>query len=141
MMGEILLAGGRREAALTEMVAETPDGGRYPGLACVYFALGRRAESDRALAQAVREFGNLWPYGIAEAHAFRGDPDRAVEWLAKAYDARDPDLMFVKDDPLLVSLHGDPCYRALLRRMNLPSRSAAGDPPAHGGGVDLNGVP
>ena len=120
MLGEILLADGRREAALTEMVAETPDGGRYPGLSFVYFALGRRAESDRALAQAAREFGNLWPYGIAEAHAFRGEPDRAFEWLAKAYDARDPDLMFVKDDPLLVSLRGDPRYGALLRKMHLP---------------------
>ena len=120
MLGEILLAGGRGEAALTEMAAETPDGGRYPGLAVVYFALGRRAESDRALAQAVREFGNLWPYGVAEAQAFRGEPDRAFEWLVKAYEARDPDLMFIKDDPLLGSLRGDPRYKAVLRRMNLP---------------------
>jgi TolB-like protein/Flp pilus assembly protein TadD len=120
MLGEVLFAGGQREAALTEMAAETPDGGRYPGLAVVYFALGRRADSDAALAQATREYGELWPYGVAEAHAYRGERDQAFEWLSKSYDARDPDLMFVKDDPLIASLHSDPRFKALLRKLHLP---------------------
>jgi TolB-like protein/tetratricopeptide (TPR) repeat protein len=120
MLGEILLASGRREAALGEMAAETPDGGRYPGLAIVYFALGRMSDSDAAVAQAARDYGDLWPYGVAEAHAFRGERDQAFEWLSKAYDGRDPDLMFVKDDPLLISLRNDPRFKALVRRMNLP---------------------
>jgi hypothetical protein len=59
-------------------------------------------------------------YGVAEARAFRGEPDQAFEWLVKAYEARDPDLMFIKDDPLLGTLRGDPRYKALLRRMHLP---------------------
>ena len=120
MLGEILLAGRRPEAALGEMAAETPDGGRYPGLAIVYFSLGRKADSDAALTQAVRDFGDLWPYGVADAHAFRGEPDQAFEWLLKAYHGRDPDLMFVKDDPLLASLRNDPRFKALVHRMNLP---------------------
>ena len=120
MLGEILLASGRPEAALNEMAAETPDGGRYTGLAVANFALGRKADSDTAVAQAARELGDLWPYGVAEAHAFRGERDQAFEWLQKAYEGRDPDLMFVKYDPLLAPLRSDPRFKALVRRMNLP---------------------
>lgn len=120
MLGEILLARRQREAALTEVAAESPDGGRYPGLAVVYFALGRKADSDAALARAIQDFGDLWPYGVAEAYAFRGERDQAFEWLAKSYDERDPDLMFVKDDPLTASLRSDPRFKALLRKMFLP---------------------
>jgi hypothetical protein len=40
--------------------------------------------------------------------------------LARAYDARDQDLYFIKGDPLLKKLAGDPRYQAFLRKMNLP---------------------
>jgi len=53
-------------------------------------------------------------------YAARGDPDHAFEWLERAYRQRDAGLLGIKIDPFLTSLHGDPRYAALLRKMNLP---------------------
>jgi len=53
-------------------------------------------------------------------YAFRRENDRALEWLNRAYEARDEDLYFIKGDPLLKNLEGDPRYKAFLRKMNLP---------------------
>jgi serine/threonine-protein kinase len=53
-------------------------------------------------------------------YAFRGEKERAFEWLERAYEARDEDLFFIKGDPLLKNLEGDPRFKAFLRKMNLP---------------------
>jgi serine/threonine-protein kinase len=53
-------------------------------------------------------------------YAFRGEKDRAFEWLDRAFDLRDEDLYVIKGDPLLKNLEGDPRYKAFLRKMNLP---------------------
>jgi serine/threonine protein kinase/Tfp pilus assembly protein PilF len=119
LLGQILLARGDLQGALAAMQAEAPDGGRDSGLAIVYHALGRKAESDAALARHARKYGDEWPYSVAQPYGFRGDADRAFDWLAKAYAKRDPDIRFVRDDPLLVRLRGDPRYKALLVKMNL----------------------
>ena len=86
----------------------------------VDFAAGRKAESDAQLAEAIRQNGNDWAVGIARVYAFRGEKDRALEWLDRAYDARDGDLYDIVGDPLLKTLEGDPRYKAFLRKMNLP---------------------
>jgi hypothetical protein len=56
---------------------------------------------------------------IAEIYAFRGENDKAFEWLNRAYRQRDSGLVGLKVDPLLRSLHGDPRYRLLLEKMRL----------------------
>ena len=83
-------------------------------------AAGRKAESDRQLAEAIRHNGESWPSEIARVYAFRGEKDRAFEWLSRAFEARDEDLYFIKGDPLLKKLDGDPRYKGFLRKMNLP---------------------
>ena len=60
-------------------------------------------------------------YGIAQVYAFRNQTDKAFEWLDRAYAQRDPSLMSTKIDPLLKSLHKDPRYAALLKKLNLPN--------------------
>lgn len=72
------------------------------------------------LAEAIRHNGHSWPSEIARVYAFRGEKDRAFEWLDRAYDVRDQDLYFIKGDPLLKKLEADPRYKAFLRKMNLP---------------------
>jgi hypothetical protein len=85
-----------------------------------YFALGRKAESDAKLAEAIRQNGTDWASGIAEVYAFRGEKDRAFEWLDRACEVRDEFLYTIKGDPLLKSLEGDPRYKAFLRKLNIP---------------------
>jgi serine/threonine-protein kinase len=83
-------------------------------------AAGRKSESDAELAETIRHNGSSWPSEIARVYAFRGDKDRAFEWLDRAYEMRDDDLYFIKDDPLIKSLENDPRYKAFLKKMNLP---------------------
>ena len=94
---------------------------RDAGLALVNHAHGKRAESDTALARLIREGAQIWPYGIATTYAYRGEKDKAFDWLEQAYAARDSDLVtFVRGDPLFGSLHDDPRWANFLRKMNLP---------------------
>jgi adenylate cyclase len=82
--------------------------------------MGRRAESDAALAKLVREHAQDNAFGIAETYAFRGELDEAFAWLERAYRQKDSGLYLIKGDQLLKSLAGDPRYSAFLRKMNLP---------------------
>ena len=84
---------GEPETAVAEMEKETLTGGRLAGLAMAYYALGRKTESDAALASMIREQGNVVPFQIAEAYAFRGDRDQAFQWLERAYAQKESDLL------------------------------------------------
>jgi TolB-like protein len=119
-LGQILLAQGKLDAALSQMQQEAPDAGRDTGLAIVYHAMGRKADSDTALARLTKERANDTAFEIAQAHAYCGDIDQAFSWLNRAYDQKDNELYLIKDDPLLKNLVADPRYRAFLHRMNLP---------------------
>ena len=59
-------------------------------------------------------------FEIATIYAFRNQTDEAFEWLDRAYAQRDPSLMSTKMDPLLKSLHNDPRFPALMKKLNLP---------------------
>jgi TolB-like protein len=118
-LGVSLMLQGRHEAAMVEFRKETLDDGQLEGTAMTHFATGRRAESDVQLAEAIRHDGASWTSEIARVYAFRGEKDHAFEWLDRAYDARDEDLYFIKGDPLLKNLEGDPRYKAFLHKMNL----------------------
>ncbi len=48
-----------------------------------------------------------------------GEKDRAFEWLEKAYEERSDLLVYLKVEPRLDSLRGDPRFADLLRRMRL----------------------
>jgi tetratricopeptide (TPR) repeat protein len=85
----------------------------------IYYAMGRKAESDAALSQAKQNNGDAWPSEIARIYAFRGELDNAMEWLNRAFDFKDEDLYDIRDDPLVSKLEGDPRYKSFLKKMNL----------------------
>jgi len=86
-----------------------------------YYALGRKKESDAALNELITKYHAVYAYQIAEVYAFRNQPDEAFEWLDRAYAQCDGGLSGTKVDLLLKSLHNDPRYAALLKKLNLPS--------------------
>ena len=57
---------------------------------------------------------------IAKVYAFRGQADLAFEWLERARVGKDPGIGWVKTDPLLKAIRGDPRYSAILGRIHLP---------------------
>jgi len=64
--------------------------------------------------------GYVSPDNFAEAYAMMGDRDRAFEWLEKAYAERSGRMEYLKVDFSFQSLHSDPRFANLLRRIGLP---------------------
>ena len=117
----MLLARGDFEAALNEIQREVAADAKAAGLAMTYHGLRRKEDSDAALARLVGTAGETWPYSVATVYAFRGERDKAFEWLEKGLATRDSDqLEGIRGDPEFAALRGDPRYKTLLRRMNLP---------------------
>jgi TolB-like protein/cytochrome c-type biogenesis protein CcmH/NrfG len=119
-IGRALLLQGKAEAALRETEQEADEGWRFVGLPLVFHALGRRGESDAALAALKSKYAGDSAYQIAEVHAFRGEVGLAFEWLERAYDQRDGGVSDIKYDRLMQRLVGDPRYKAFLRKLKLP---------------------
>ena len=120
-LGQVYLAQAHPQEALAEMEREPEPALRLQGQALAYHALGRRKESDAALAELIAKYQADAAFQIAEVYAFRGEADRAFEWLERAYAQRDSGLAEMKGDPLLKSLERDPRYAAFLKKMRLPA--------------------
>jgi tetratricopeptide (TPR) repeat protein len=119
-LGLIYLAQSKPEEALAEMQKEHEPFWRIHGLALAYHALGKKKEADAALSAIIKEYQNDSAFQIAEIYAYRGEADRAFEWLERAYKQRDTGLSQMKGDPLLRNVEHDPRYTAFLKKMKLP---------------------
>jgi hypothetical protein len=86
----------------------------------VYHALGKRADSDAAIARMIKDQAEGNAYGIAEVYAYRGQPDEAMRWLERSYTQKEPFLFFVKTEIAPTMPANDPKFKAFLAKMNLP---------------------
>jgi len=80
------------DEALAELEREPDEGTRHAGRALVFHALGRHSESDFELQSFLSYLETAqipWYSEVARIHAFRGERDRAMEFLEKAYQKRD----------------------------------------------------
>jgi TolB-like protein/Flp pilus assembly protein TadD len=93
---------------------------RLTDVAMAEHSLGHAQESQQALDELISKHAPDGAYQVAEALAWRGEKDKAFEWLERAYQQRDGGLSEVKVDLLLDRLHGDPRFKAVLKKMNLP---------------------
>ena len=120
-LGKVYLLQGKPKLAMDEMLQETgEEAWRSFGLIMAYEGLGRRKEVDKLLSDYIIKFPEVQAHQIAEIYAFRGDKDKAFEYLEKSYIAREANLTNLKGDPILKKLGSDPRYTALLKKMNLP---------------------
>ena len=115
-----LLLMGKTSDALAAAEKESDVALKLGTLAGIYWAMGRSAESNSALNNLEQGFANRNEYGIAAIHAYRGEADAAMTWLDRAYQQRKGVLQDVKADHFFRNLHGDPRFKAFLRKMNLP---------------------
>jgi TolB-like protein len=116
----VAVARSHPDAGLAWLEKETQDLWRLQALAILQHAAGRPAEADAALAQLVTGYGDVAACQIAEVYGYRGDVDRAFEWLERAYRQRDGGLSQLKGNPHLRGLESDPRYANFLRKMQLP---------------------
>ena len=125
-IGEVQLRQGDPAAAMASMQQEPEENWRLMGVTMALHASGRKAESDAALAELIDKYAKEAAYNIAYVVAFRGETDRAFEWLDKAVEYHDTGLVEIADDPMLASLHDDPRWLPFLRKVGkAPEQLAA----------------
>ena len=112
-------------AALAEIEQENNEPSRLIGLPMVYHALGRKAESKSALATLIGRFEKDWSYNIAQVYAFRGEADKAFEWLDKAATYQDPGLSDIVRENLFDNIHSDRRWLPFLRKVGLAPEQLA----------------
>ena len=112
---------GDGEQALREAQLEPNEGYHRFELALAYYARGDRAAADAALADMVANDRNLLAYQIAEVYAWRGETDKAFEWLQISYDNHDTGLLSLLIDPLMRGLRSDPRYKIMVEKVGLPT--------------------
>ena len=110
---------GRPDDALAMIEKEANEVWQKIGLAVVQHARGNGAESDAALAEVIEKYGHEAAYQVAEMCAFRGEADRAFEWLERTREQRDPGIVYMKMDVLLRNLHADPRWQPFLQNMGM----------------------
>lgn len=114
-----LLAGELVDARST--FARIDDTGyRLAAIAMAEHALNHHVESQRALEESIAKNGKDSAFQIAEAFAWRGETEKAFEWLERAMRQRDGGLLLLKIDPLLNSLRTDARFSVLVAKLNLP---------------------
>ena len=92
-----------------EALARGFEEGGYSG------ALRRVAETLAARSKTTY----VSPWQIGTLYTRAGMKDKALEWLEKAYIARDQNMPYISVDPIFDGLRDDPRFKDILRRMNL----------------------
>ncbi len=118
-IASLLLARGQPDAALAEIAREPDDAFRLRGLAIVAHHLGRRAESDAALATLLKRYSTKHMLFIASVYAARGERDAAFAWLEQARAHSEAQMYEVKSVAMFGQLRSDPRYNAFLRSVKL----------------------
>jgi adenylate cyclase len=109
------------QAAMDEFELDPDPLWRDFGKSLALFGLQRRTEADDMLARLVDNYQHDGAFQIADTYAYRGEVDKAFEWLDRAYEAGDPGLSQILGEPLLASLFDDPRWPAFLGKMGLPT--------------------
>jgi len=122
-LGEALEMKGLTEDAVAEYQKATAlndDPVPQALLGHLYAKLGRKDEARRIL-QRLRDSPKeryVTPYLFAMIHLGLGEKDRAIDFLEKTYEDRDGySIAFIKVDPFLDPLHGDPRFEALVQKV------------------------
>jgi DNA-binding winged helix-turn-helix (wHTH) protein/TolB-like protein/Flp pilus assembly protein TadD len=123
--GLLLLDDGQPDSAIAEMrrAVVLADGNSRPSalLGVCLARLGQTDEARNILNQlrTLEKTRYVPPTSLAAVHAALGDLEPALDALDRAWLTRDTRLTFLKDDPRLAGLRGQPRYIALLHKLKL----------------------
>jgi TolB-like protein/Flp pilus assembly protein TadD len=112
-----LLAKGDAAGALVEAEAESSETWRAISVTAAYYAVGRKVESDAALSALIAKLEKDASYNIAYSYAFRGEVDRAFEWLDKAVQYKDGGLSEIVYEQFFDKMRSDPRWLPFLRKI------------------------
>ncbi|MBL8959816.1 MAG: protein kinase [Gemmatimonadetes bacterium] len=93
------------------------------GLARALALRGERARAEGLLERLLA--ARVVPaYEVAKVYLALGDRARALQWLDRALAARAHSMVFLRIDPQLAPLRGDPALEALARKVGLAGTTA-----------------
>ena len=118
-LGSTYLLEGKFEEAATAAQQDTAEWAKLTILAAARWSQKRIPESDAALDQLIKDSAETAAYQIAGVYGYRGDKDRAFEWLERARRQRDAGLAGLRLETYLDNVKGDPRWDAFLRKMGL----------------------
>ncbi|MGD8495118.1 MAG: tetratricopeptide repeat protein [Gemmatimonadales bacterium] len=124
LLCEALLAANRPRDALAAIEAEPLEPLRLFGLTRTYAALGQEEAADAALSALIDRHAAGWSYQIAVLQAYRGERDRAFDWLNRAVENEDAGLAELQPD--FAPLRDDPRWSAFLERIGRTPERLAG---------------
>jgi serine/threonine-protein kinase len=116
------IQGGDGEVALREAQLEPNEGYKRFELALAQHTRGERRAADEALAELIAKDRDFLAYQVAQVYAWRGENDKAFEWLQVSLDTHDTGTVSLLIDPLLRGLQHDARYKSLLTKIGLPVR-------------------
>src|SRR5262249_16974930 len=122
-LAQVLEMKGDRDGAIAEYHkarALNDDPGVLGYLARVYGLGGNKTETEKILAQ-LKELSKeryVSDYSFALAYIGLGDKEEALRWLEQSYLHRaGSDVTWIRVDPLLDPLRGDPRFEALAEKI------------------------
>jgi serine/threonine protein kinase/TolB-like protein/Tfp pilus assembly protein PilF len=118
-LGQLDMMEGRLDDAQAEFRKLGDEGNRLMGDAMIEHARKNEAESQRALAQLIAQHAGDMAYQVGNVYAWRGEKDKAFEWLDRAYQQHDSGLNGIAYDPLFLGLHSDSRWNELLKKLKL----------------------
>jgi TolB-like protein/tetratricopeptide (TPR) repeat protein len=130
-LGSALAAKGALDAAIGEYqkARALSDNPLMLGLlAHAYGSSGNKAEAMKILDQlaALSKQRYVSAYTFALVYLGLGDKEQALRWLAKSYQERAGDaLRYIRVDPLLDPLRGDPRFEELVVRVFAPKNGSS----------------
>jgi len=110
---------GNISAALESGEKENDEAYRNGARALIYFAMGEQEKSDAALAGLIESSERETAYNIAFIFSYRGEMDRAFEWLDKALHYKDSGLPQINIEPLAKNLRNDPRWDAFINKAGI----------------------
>jgi tetratricopeptide (TPR) repeat protein len=122
-LGLVSLQKGWRDPAIDEMQTAVALSGRsteaLTGLAQAYGAAGRQTDMQAIVDELDRQPGRRYvsPYNMARVHATAGHTELAFQWLERAHQERNPDLIELRSEPVFDNIRPDPRFADLLRRV------------------------
>jgi tetratricopeptide (TPR) repeat protein len=129
-IGVAQLLRGDIETALASMQLEADAQSNWElnGFALIYHTMGEQEASTASLEKLIEENAQGAAINIAYIYAFRGESDRAFEWLGKAVQYKDPGLAELVVHPLFANIYSDPRWLPFLESIGMsPEKLAAID--------------
>ena len=116
---------GMHDQAVTalEAAAKLDDSPLIRGVwACALARAGRRSEAQNVIDDLILASRQKFvsQTSIAMGYGALGDIDKAFEWLDKALESHDEQVIWTYKHPMFASIRGDGRYKELLRRLMLP---------------------